>query len=261
MSLTYKGEKIKMIKEAIKYIKDSLIKPDERFVDIKDADGLNRTFVVDQNGLASEIKSSLRISNEPLVINTLTGLVDYIKANLERVAGSFYLHVENQERVTLTGLLKDDGSREELVVAHAITPAFDYSRFHEAEELIIALQSKFVTTNDRDLILKVIGNIKEENVRNTGDNGFSQAVTIKTGITSVGDVVVPNPVNLAPYRTFLEVEQPSSDFIFRMKDGPRGAIFEADGGMWRNKAITNVRDYLAVELKDEIESKRITIIA
>ncbi len=46
-----------------------------------------------------------------------------------------------------------------------------------------------------------------------------------------------------------------------MKDGPRGAIFEADGGAWRNAAIANVRDYLSKELSEEVESGRITIIA
>lgn len=66
---------------------------------------------------------------------------------------------------------------------------------------------------------------------------------------------------LAPYRTFLEVEQPESQFIFRMKDGPRGAIFEADGGAWRNQAIVNIREYLKEQLSEEVESKRVTILA
>lgn len=109
--------------------------------------------------------------------------------------------------------------------------------------------------------MKVIGNIKEENVRNTGDNGFSQAVTMQTGITSVDDVIVPNPVKLAPYRTFLEVEQPTSEFVFRMKDGPRAALFEADGGVWRNVAIHNIKNYLLEAFKEEIENDNFIVIA
>ena len=46
-----------------------------------------------------------------------------------------------------------------------------------------------------------------------------------------------------------------------MKDGPRCAIFEADGGAWRNEAITNIREYLKDELSEEIDSNRITILA
>ena len=226
-----------MIKEAIKFLVDLSIKPDERFVDINDPDGNDRTFVIDSEGNSKEIKPLISRASEPLRINTLTGLVGYLKANLERAHSNFFLQVFDETTVLLKGVLDIDGGRETLVIANAIVPNFNYGRFHDTEEFIIAFQSKFTPTKDRDLLLKVIGNVKEENVRTTGDNGISQAVTIKTGVASADDVLVPNPVTLAPYRTFLEVEQPESDFIFRMKDGPSGAIFEADGGAWRNEAI------------------------
>ncbi|MBO0961971.1 hypothetical protein J1P26_19895 [Neobacillus sp. MM2021_6] len=250
-----------MLKEAIKFLVDLSIQPDERFVDIQDSEGENRSFVIDSEGAAREIKPLVTRASESLRINTLTGLVDYVKANLERQSSNFYLQILDEKTVLLKGVLDIDGGRETLVTAEAIVPKFNYGYFHNAEELIIAFQSKFTTTKDRELLLKVIGNVKEENVRQTGDNGFSQAVTIKTGVASADDVLVPNPVTLAPYRTFLEVDQPMSDFVFRMKDGPSAAIFEADGGAWRNQAISNVREYLKVELVEEIESGKITIIA
>lgn len=250
-----------MLKEAIKFLVDLTIKPDERFVDVIDSDGVKRTFTIDGEGNSKEIRPAITRAAEPLNINTLTGLVEYVKANLERQHSQFFLQILDEKTVLLKGLLDSVGGRETLVVASAIVPKFEYGYFHKSEELIIAFQSKFTATNDRDLLLKVVGNVKEENVRETGDNGVSQAVTIKTGIASAADVLVPNPVTLAPYRTFLEVEQPTSNFVFRMKDGPIGAIFEADGGAWRNQAIKNVREYLTTELVAEIESGRITIIA
>lgn len=250
-----------MIKEAIKYITQLGIEPDERIVDIQDSQGTMRTLVIDNEGNGREVKPFINRADEPLRINTLTGLIGYVKANLERTGMNCFLQVFDEKTVALKGLLDIDGGREKLVIANAIIPDFDYGYYLNAEELIIALQSKFLQTKDRDLILKVIGNVKEENVRNTGDNGYSQAVTIKTGIASADDVIVPNPVTLAPYRTFLEVEQPESNFIFRMKDGPKGTIFEADGGAWRNQAIINVRDYLEEQLEEEIKAGRITIIA
>lgn len=250
-----------MIKEAMQYLLNLEVKPDERVIDIVDKDGQTRNLVIDADGQHREIKSLDNKAKESMEINTLTGLVDYVKANLEREGQSLLMQVVNEKRVVLKSTLMSDGERELLVIADAITPFFHYDKFQDTEQLIIAFQSVFTKTEDRDLLLKVVGNVKEENVRETGDDGFSQAVTIKTGIASSNDVLVPNPVKLAPYRTFLEVEQPASDFIFRMKDGPVGAIFEADGGAWRNQAIVNVRDYLQVELQDEISSGRITIIA
>lgn len=250
-----------MLKEALNFLMNLTIKPDERVVDIEDIEGNIRPFVIDSEGIAKEVKSVSNRANEALEINTLTGLVAYIKANLERKNSNFYLQVLDEKTVQLKGVLDNTGGRETLVTAHAIIPRFEYGYFLDTEELLIAFQSKFIPTHDRDLLLKVIGNVKEENVRKTGDNGIAQAVTIQTGVASADDVLVPNPVSLAPFRTFLEVEQPTSDFIFRMKDGPRGAIFEADGGAWRNQAIANVREYLKNELESEIETGKITIIA
>lgn len=250
-----------MIKEAIKYLTEIALSPQERVVVLDDANGHERTLIINAEGGSKEITALTNRAEEKLYLNTLTGLVSYIHANLEREELLLIIHVKDEKTVTLKGTLDTDGGRESLVEVNAIVPRFDYGHFLDTEELLIAFQSKFTETADRELLLKVIGNVKEENIRQTGDTGIAQAVTIKTGIASADDVVVPNPVTLAPYRTFLEVEQPASDFIFRMKDGPRGAIFEADGGAWRNQAIVNVRDYLQTELAAEIVAKRITIIA
>ena len=55
-------------------------------------------------------------------------------------------------------------------------------------------------------------------------------------------------------RTFMEVEQPESAFVFRMRqnerDGVECAIFEADGGAWMNAAMKNVKEYLQYELAE-----------
>lgn len=72
-------------------------------------------------------------------------------------------------------------------------------------------------------MLKVVGNIQEDNVKNVEDDGISQAVVAKIGVASVGNVEVPNPVSHVPFRTFVEVNQPVS--IFRMKNGPNCVLF------------------------------------
>lgn len=97
--------------------------------------------------------------------------------------------------------------------------------------------SSFIENEDRNKLLKVSGNIKEENVKSVGDDGVSQSAAIKVGVASVAEVVIPNPVILAPFRTFPEVIQPESKFIFRMQTGPQCALYEADGGAWRNVAM------------------------
>lgn len=245
-------------KNAIQYLMEQGIKPIERLIDFDEG---TRWLVLDNEGLPHEIKPCAYTAEKALSINTLSGFVNYVKANLDRADQQLIVHVKNESTVYLKGLLEVDGSRESLAVAQAIVPNFDFGYFLDMESFNIALQSKFVPSDHRAILLQVVGNVSEDNIRQTGDDGVSQAVTINQGIATKADVRVPNPVDLAPYRTFLEVEQPTSQFIFRMKDGPRGAIFEADGGAWRNQAIVNIREYLKDQLAEEIDSGRITIIA
>lgn len=245
-----------LTKEALQYLAENTIKPKERVVKIN---GSN--FVIDEAGHYDRIKPRVYNAKDPLIIKTLTGLVDYIKSNLERKEAKLLLHIEKPDEVSLMGLLAEDGSREYLASAQAIVPRFNFDYYLDIEEFNVALQSVFAPTADRDILLKVVGNLKEDNVKTTGDDGVSQAVTIKTGVATAADVKVPNPVTLAPYRTFIEVKQPESKFIFRMKDGPKGAIFEADGGAWRNQAILNIKTFLEEQLTNEIASGKITILA
>ncbi|WP_142415442.1 hypothetical protein [Hathewaya massiliensis] len=185
-----------------------------------------------------------------LTVSTLTGFVDYIKSNLDKLPEQLLVQVKSHDEVRLYSPLNADREREEYVQAQAILPNnIVYDRFISTEQFNIMLQSSFTDEGDKEVLLKYTGLIKDEAVKSTGDDGVSQAVTIKTGVASVGQAVVPNPVTLAPYRTFPEVDQPLSKFIFRMQEGPRAAIFEADGGAWRNQAIKNIKEYLEKELE------------
>ena len=185
-----------------------------------------------------------------LTVSTLTGLVDYIKTNVDKLEGKLLIQVKSPEEVTLYSPLNADREREKYVSAEAILPNnVAYERFLDTERFNIMLQSAFVNNKDKEILLKYTGLIQDDAVKTIGDDGVSQQVTVKTGVASVGQAVVPNPVTLAPFRTFPEVEQPESKFIFRMKEGPSAALFEADGGAWRNKAILNIKAYLEKELE------------
>ena len=110
----------------------------------------------------------------------------------------------------------------------------------------------------------VAGNIQADTTANYSDDGTSQKTTIKSGIANNTDVIVPNPVILRPYRTFNEVEQPESAYVFRIKDSERGPMFklvEADGGIWKAAAMKKIKEFFEFELSEELEKYHITIIA
>ena len=220
-------------KEALEYLVELGIKEDP-IVDLPQG-----TFTKERLTRVTEPKA------ETLIVSTLTGLVDYIKSNIDTLPEKLLIQVKSHKEVALYSPLNVDRDREEYIRVEAILPNnVVYDRFLSTEQFNIMLQSSFVDVGTKSTLLKYTGLVQDE--------------AVKTGVASVGQAIVPNPVELAPYRTFPEVEQPISKFIFRMQEGPKAAIFEADGGAWINKAILNIKGYLQEQLK---ELENIKIIA
>lgn len=214
--------------------------------------------VIELNGERYSDKRLIRIPwnerAEALRVSTLTSLVDYIKSEVDNIESKMLVHVISPTEVQLVSSLDLDRKREVLVSAVADLPEFQYGEYIGHEKFLIAMQAKFLPGKDRDLLLKFAGTVRSGSVAEYGDDGVTQKATVKSGVSSVTDAVVPNPVTLAPYRTFLEVEQPKSSFVFRMRDddarGVQCAIFEADGGAWKYNAKHNVAAYLRAELEE-----------
>jgi hypothetical protein len=192
-------------------------------------------------------------------VRTLTGLVDYINSEADKAEYStdkLFLQVASHNRVVLFSTLKDR-ERDFYISAEAQTPQIKFDSFMDTENFNIMLQSCFQKNEDLEKMLAVVGTIKEENVKTTGDNGITQSVTAKAGIARYDEVELPNPVTLTPFRTFTEIFQPSSSFVFRMQNGPRAALFEADAGAWKLRAMQGIKMYL----KDHIKVENIEILA
>lgn len=220
--------------------------------------GLRKPEIVSVGGDQYSDKDLYRISFNPkaerINMTTLTSLVEYIKANVDDMSDKMIIHVQSPTKVVLCSQLDNDRVREYMVQVDASVPDFQYGRYYDHESFLIALQSKFINNPDRELLLKFAGTVEDKSVATYGDDGVTQKATIKTGVASKSCAIVPNPVKLRPFRTFIEVEQPESAFVFRMsQDGNGGvkcAIFESDGGAWKNAAMKNVKEYLQFELSD-----------
>lgn len=196
-------------------------------------------------------------------ISTLTALVDYIKGKPEELRASMILHVESPTTVRLYSGLIDERKREHLIRAEAIINQFSFDHAYDQERFLIELQANFLETEDLKTIMQVAGNIKSGTTANYSDDGVSQKTTVKMGI-ELNDVIVPNPVKLRPYRTFAEIEQPESSYVFRIMDTDRGPAFklvEADGGLWKNGTMKKIKEYLEYELAEELKEHHITVIA
>jgi len=192
---------------------------------------------------------------DPLSVATLSSLLDYLERNVDSLErDGLMVHVETFNKVSLLSALDDPFEQRKVYIqASAMTPTIHFERRMDPESFIIQLQSMFVKTYQRDNLLKFLGSLKAGFSKTMSDNGVSQTVTAKTGVTMVSDVEVPNPVTLQPYRTFTEIEQPTSDFVFRIhggQDEPTCALYEADGGAWKLVAIERIAEWLRENLPD-----------
>lgn len=186
----------------------------------------------------------------PISLNTLSSLIDYIKAGVDTY-GKMIVHVQSPTKVQFYSTLDDERKREIIAEVTAQVPDFRFGQFYDHESFCIGLQSKFVDGADRALLLKFAGTVEAGTVAEYGDDGITQKATIKTGIASKSEAIIPNPATLKPFRTFMEVDQPESRFIFRMKDhgGIQCALFEADGGAWKLDAMMEIHAFLEENLK------------
>ena len=203
---------------------------------------------------------------EPLKLSSLTSLVGYIMRQLDETGTykNLLIHVTDHDTVEVKTELDDQSKRRVLAVVKAITPEIRYKHFIDVESFNIMMQSNFIPNGDSEVVLNYASAIKIDKGAEIADNGISQVTTIKTGVSTLQLAKAPNPVTLKPYRTFQEVDQPESKFVFRINDNPGCALFEADGGIWRSEAKALIAEYLhtnlIVEQGDEAV-KNITILA
>ena len=203
---------------------------------------------------------------QPLQLSSLTSLVEYIRKQLDQTGlyANLIVHVTDHDTVEVKTELDDESRRRVLVVAKAIIPDIRYKHFMDVESFNIMMQSNFIPNGDSEVVLNYASAIKIDKGAEIADNGVSQVTTIKTGVSTLQLAKAPNPVMLKPYRTFQEVDQPESKFVFRINDNPGCALFEADGGIWRAEAKALIAEYLhtnlIVEQGDETV-KNITILA
>lgn len=204
---------------------------------------------------------------ETLHTDNLSSIVNFIKnawdADLHDMDDTVQkiIHVEDAGKVNLySSVCNECMDRQKFMTAFWAGSKFPFGQFMDAEKFNILLQTCFMETDDLKVIQQVVGNLRDEAVQNYGDDGVSQSVTIRTGIATVGQVRVPSPAKLRPYRTFLEVEQPASLFILRMREGGQCALFEADRGLWRETARQNIRNYFEYELEKMVSEHKVVIL-
>ena len=179
---------------------------------------------------------------EPIVIQTLTGFADFINSgHLDGITDvdDWVIHVKSTSQVELIDAPMGRHFQRHVwaiadcsqIIGHGAL----FERFIPLEHFIVNVMSQFVPTESQGELLKLA----------------------KRGMVRTADIEVPTPFILAPYRTFPEVKQPVSSFVFHLRagrDGIEAALVEADGGQWKCDAIQRIKSYLNMAINRERET-------
>ena len=109
-------------------------------------------------------------------------------------------------------------------------------------------------------LLDLLSRMTNENSVSTNDNGVTQTVEARQGVALNALVEIKPRVMLRPFRTFLEVEQPESEFLLRVDPDEGIGFFEADGGIWKLEAKKNIADYFLKNMGDLIDAGKVVVM-
>lgn len=193
---------------------------------------------------------------------TLTGLLDYIKNNREQLMlDQCMIQVESHQSVRLYARFDDEDLKRSCFFQSRIDddlPEFPFDLFITPEEFCIKARALFVPSNDLDIVIAMASKVVAQNEVITQDDGLSQEIQVRRGVSGAAkdSVETKGIYRLRPYRTFREVEQPEASFILRFKPTengvPRIALFDAEGGIWRNNAILAIKEYIEKTIVSDV---------
>lgn len=193
-------------------------------------------------------------------VRNLTGIVDYIRSEFDGER-KLVVHVESATSVKVFDALDKTNNRRVYVEANAFLPNIKLNAFQDRESANIMLQSCFVPNDDLTEVLAIISSLQDDQGVTKTDDGLSEKVVVKQGVTSLATVTLKNRYDLKPFRTFTEVSQPTSQLILRVREGGSVSLIEADGGVWELEAMQSINNFFKNAFAEEIEKGKVQIIA
>lgn len=193
-------------------------------------------------------------------ITGLDSICKLVRNEADHIDRKIFIQVSSYKEVSVFTTLDSDEERFYLYKCTADTPAVTVGRYMSYEAAIIELRSLYIPNDGSAELLKLISSVSRESKVSTSDNGVTQQVEARAGVALNTTVTVKPRVSLCPFRTFIEVAQPESEFLLRISDKGEIGLFAADGGVWKLEATRNVAAYFEENLKDLVESGSVVVI-
>ena len=196
---------------------------------------------------------------ECITVSGLDGVCKLIRTEMEKVGVTILVQAKSYKTVEVMTTYLPDFSRNALYRAEADVPGLR-TGFRDRETALIELRSLFIPNEGTAYLLDLLSRITDEKSVSSKDNGVTQVVEARQGVALNAMVEVKPRILLRPFRTFLEVEQPKSEFLLRVDANKGIGFFEADGGVWRLEAKRNIADYFGRHLADLIDAGLVVVM-
>ena len=184
-----------------------------------------------------------------LSVTGLDSIVKLVRNELDMFENlPVFIRVDDARTVSVFTTYDDTLTRDSLYTAKCDVKA------------IIELRSRFAPGPGVDYLLDLLSRMSRDSGVTTRDNGVSQEVEARQGISLKSMVQVKPRVALRPFRTFLEVEQPESEFLLRLDDEGSVGLFEADGGMWQQTAKGSIAAWFEEKLAQEVKDGKVVVM-
>lgn len=195
---------------------------------------------------------------EGIGLRTLSGFVEFLLSpqGLAWKEKNLVVVVQDHANVGCFSEPFGESNQRALVVAAALDrPVFPFGQWLSPEEFAIKTMALFEDSEDLETIQAYAGKLTVENEVTVEDDGTTQRATTRKGISGglVETTSAPRRITLVPIRTFDEIDQPASEFVFRVRSrgeyGVECAIFEADAGAWKSDAANRIKSFLSGRLE------------
>ena len=172
-----------------------------------------------------------------LAVDDNLELCKLIRTELEKVGTTIMVQIKSNDTVEVMTTYLSDFSRNTLYRAKADAPGL-YTGFRGREVALIELRSLCIPNEGTAYLLDLLSRMTNENAL----------------------IEIKPRVMLRPFRTFLEVEQPESEFLLRVDPDEGIGFFEADGGIWKLEAKKNIADYFLKNMGDLIDAGKVVVM-
>lgn len=194
-------------------------------------------------------------------VYSLDAVVNIIHAEIDKNLTPLFVNIESYKSVEVFTTFNNTNCKRDVLYSAKSSVPEPRMGWNDYESAMISLRSQYVQDEEIAYVLQLLSKITDENSVSSTDNGVTQTVEARAGISLAQKMVVRPRVTLRPYRTFLEVEQPAGEFLLRLREGGQIGLFEADGGMWKLAAKKNIQGYLLSHIHQElVESGQVVIL-